>query len=502
MRVWLEPVTRARLLRSVSLIGVTALVSSSLGWSMLDTADDTLASATDEPLPTLTLPTVSSSSTTTSTSTTTSSSTTTTSTSTTTTTALPRCDGTRNRGRTDVGVTGRSITLGAVTVDGGIASWFLGDQTTALQAVVAGANDSGGVCGKRIELELRDSSWDPAAGYEHIQELSTEVFALVVNPDSQGLRAASDAGFLEDAGLPVIGTDGLFANQFSDPYIWPVGPSTATVGRVVAAAQHDSGLRQPSVVYENGFGFGREAADAYNDEWARRTGSDIPGYSEADGCVERFCGISPGWSGGGQPSKLRSACEEEPACDAGIVSLLPSTTLNWFHTAGGFGGVADPGAGAVAGPPVFFNQSFAQACRDDCDDLRLWTAFRPPLAPFGAEPAVGRYVDGMRAIDPDADVVNQYAESAYVGAELAVHALQRASGMPGGLTRENVAEALDTTSDWDNGLTVAPLSWSAGDHHAATALHAFDIAFNATTATTHFRHVDDSVRTDPEPGGG
>lgn len=156
----------------------------------------------------------------------------------------------------------------------------------------------------------------------------------------------------------------------------------------------------------------------------------------------------------------------------------------------------------MAGPPLLFNQSFAQACSRYCDGMRLWTAFLPPIGPFDTEPAVARYVDDMRAIDPDADVVNQYAESAYVGAELAVHALQRASDMSGGLTRENVVEALDTTSDWDSGLTVAPLSWSAGDHHAATTLHAFDIVFNATTATTHFRHVDDSVRTDPEPGGG
>lgn len=401
-----------------------------------------------------------------------------------------------------MGITGRSITLGAVTVDGGIATDFLGDATTALQAVVARVNDSGGVCGKRIELELRDSGWDPVAGYQHIQDLSTQVFALVANPDSRGLQAASKAGFLEDAQLPVIGTDGLFANQFSDPYIWPVGPATATVARVVAAAQHESGLRHPAVVFENGFGFGREAADAYNDEWFRRIGSDIPGYSASDGCIERFCGLSPGWSGGGEPSKLKDACEDEPACDAGMVALLPGTTLNWFQWAGGFGGVSDPSGGAVAGPPLLFTGEFPQHCGEYCDDLRLWTAFRPPLPPFDTEPAVARYVDDMRSVDSDADVVNQYAESAYVGAELAVHALQRASDMPGGLTRENIVDALDATSDWDSGLTVAPLSWSAGDHHAATTLHAFDIVFNATTATTHFNDVEGSTRSDPEPGGG
>lgn len=498
--------SRSRSERTVSVLGTALLASAAVAWSMggasgdpdpVSAADGLASTATSITLPDV-LPTTSSSTTTSSTSTTTSSSTTT-SPSTTTTTVPPTCDGTRNRGRTDVGVTAKKIILGAVTVDSGIAGSFLRDETTALQAVVARVNASGGLCDRTIDLEVRDSGWDPTLGYEEIQSLSKRVFVLVVNPDSQGLKMASDSGFLQGEGLPVIGTDGLLANQLHDPYIWPVGPSMAGVMHVIADAQYASGMRHPSIVYETTFGVGRDGADAYSNEWARLTGSGVPGYSSTDECSRRFCGI-PAFAGSytTQAARLAEACGQAPACDSGVVGLDPDSAVNWFRSNGRFGGIADPSGGAGAAPPLLFNRSFAMRCGTRCEDMRLWTAFLPPVAPFDTEPAVARYVDDMRAVSATVDVENQYAEAAYVGAELAVHTLLRASGMPGGLTRENVVQALDTTVGWDNGLTVAPLSWSPGNHHAATTLHAFDLF--SQPGTVAFRYVENSARTDPFVG--
>lgn len=110
---------------------------------------------------------------------------------------------------------------------------------------------------------------------------------------------------------------------------------------------------------------------------------------------------------------------------------------------------------------------------------------------------MARYVDELRAIDLDVDVKNQLTEAAYVGAELAVHALRHAAGMPGGITRENVATVLDSTSGWDVGLTMAPLSWPRGDHHAATTLHGFDA--NRSTSPT-WQGCSCREGGDPPPG--
>jgi ABC-type branched-subunit amino acid transport system substrate-binding protein len=438
-----------------------------------------------------------SSTTTSSTTSTTTSSTTSTTSTTTTTTPPPVCPSARRHGRTDVGVKESRVTVGALTVDQGPGADYLAGETTALRAVSERVNATGGVCGRSLTLDLRSTGWDPDGGVAAVEALSKTAFALVVNPDALSLDAASRDGLLASAGFPAIGTDGSVAGQFEDPWIWPVGPASSTIGRVIADAQYDSGFRSPSIAYGTWWGMGREVADAYHDHWVARSGAGVPGHGAGAGCTGRSCELPAGKAAYlSEAQVLGSACSEEPACDAHVVAAIPTTAAAWFNAAGGSPGGAEPRDGAIAGPPWLLNEFFARACGAGCDGLRLWTAFRPPVGSFASEPAVSRYVDDLRAVSDDVDVVNQNTQAAYVGAELAVQAMIAASGMPGGLTRDNVRSVLDSTTGWNSGLTVAPLSWSPGDHHAATTLHAFDVvSFQGGFAG--FRTVEASTRTDP-----
>lgn len=408
-----------------------------------------------------------------------------------------------NGGVTAPGITARSILLGAVTVESGPGRSFLQPETTAMQAVVAKVNQAGGICGRRISLKLRDSGWDGSLGAQYIQNMveGDKVFALAVNPDSEGLEKASSSGYLAKQKVPVIGTDGLLYNQYTDPYIWPIATSTVSAMHAIAIAQHRDGRRHFSLVYETTYRFGREGANAYNNQVKQLTGSNIPGYSDPDKspqCSQRFCGIVAGEQAyGANANTINGACQSAPQCDAGAVLLEPATALTWFSSGGAFGGRHDPSGGAGASPQPLFARSFADGCQRRCNGLRLWTGFLPPIEQFADTPGVRQYVEDMKAYSSSVDVDNQFAEGAYLGMRLTVDALTKASSMPGGLTRDNVIAVLDSTSNYDIGLSVRPLTWSKGNHFPQATVHAFDISY--PVGFGGWQAVPGSMIDDPSP---
>jgi hypothetical protein len=404
-------------------------------------------------------------------------------------------------GATDTGVTDDQILLGAVTVESGPGASFLQPEGVAMQAVASKVNNAGGICGRDIKLKLHDSGWDAQTGFRYIQNLveGDKVFALVVVPDSEGLDAASSAGYLESKKVPVIGTDGLLYSQYQDPYIWPIAASTVTAMHAMALSQYSNGARNFSLVYETTYRFGREGANAYNRMVKAKTGSDIPGYSDPDKnpqCKERFCGIVANQQGyGSAANTINTACGGD--CDAGAVLLEPTTAITWFASGGRFGGVVKSQGGSGAAPQPLFDSYFANGCQTACDHMRLWTGFLPPTAHFNSQPGVLEYTGDMTSYSPNVDVANQFAEGAYLGMRLAVDAIAVASVSSGGLKRSTVMSVLDNASGYDLGLTVAPLSWSKGDHFALTSVHAFDVAYSSTFGG--WQYVQGSTTQDTDP---
>ena len=389
------------------------------------------------------------------------------------------CSGSQNGGSTDTGVTGNSIKIGAVTVDSGPGATFLEPEDTAMKAETAAVNRNGGVCGRQISLDLHDSGWNASTGATDIEnEIQADnVFALAVNPDSEGLNAVSVSpygnGKLDGYGVPVIGTDGLLYSQYADPHIWPIAASTVTAMHSMAVSQHKSGATSFSIVYEETYRFGREGANAYDHEVKALTGKDIAGYSDPNTnpqCQSDFCGIQSNQETyGSQASTMNSA-----STGAGAVLLEPATAIQWFKSGGAFGAAKDPSGGKGAAPQPLFQTYFATSCQQTCNQMRLWTGFIPPIGSFASQPAVAQYVNTMKAYSSSVDVDNQFAEGGYLGMLLTVQVLTAASTAPHGLTRSNVIAILDNTQNWNNGLSVSPLSWSSGDHFAETSVIAFD----------------------------
>jgi ABC-type branched-subunit amino acid transport system substrate-binding protein len=386
----------------------------------------------------------------------------------------------------------------------GPGATFLQPEDTAMKAVAAQINNKGGICGRKLELILHDSGWKAPSGAALIENmiLAENVFLLAVNPDSEGLNAVSVApygnGKLAQWKVPVVGTDGLLFSQYLDPYIWPIAASTATAMHAMAKSQYTTGSRKFGIVYEQTYRFGREGAKAYNNQVKALTGKDIPGYSDPDTnpkCQGAFCGIQ---SSSGQASYGSEANTISGCCDGGAVLLEPATAIQWFKSGGTFGGVASPAGGAGASPQPLFQRYFADGCQRTCNGMRLWTGFLPPIGDFATQPAVAQYVNTMKGYSSSVDVNNQFAEGAYVGMQLTVQVLAAASTGPGGLTRANVISVLNNTQNWNNGLTVAPLSWSASNHFSLSSVHAFDELYPSGFGGWQF--VRGSATQDPQPG--
>jgi ABC-type branched-subunit amino acid transport system substrate-binding protein len=379
-----------------------------------------------------------------------------------------------NGGATDAGVTASSIKLGSTVVDSGIGSAFLSDVRYGMQAVINRANADGGICGRRIDLVLKDDGWDARRGKLFIENLveGEHVFALAVVPSSEGLRAAGS--YLRDRGIPVVGTDGMLISQYTHPTIWPVAASTITAMHVMAKDAYDRGARRFAMVYDANFRFGVEGAAAFNAAVKRLTGANIPGFEDplaSPRCAKRFCGVKAG-----QPSYqteievVRSACGQEPRCDFIAYLLEPETAQTWMRGGGMQAGFEAGHEVRIGGPQPLFNRSFGVNCGQRCHNIWVWTGFVPPVEPFGGQPAVSRYVNDLRRTNARSDASNSFVEGGYIGMQLLVDALQRVGPL---LTRARLTAALDATR-LQTGLS-RPLEWKSGDHFANRCMMGFSI---------------------------
>lgn len=411
------------------------------------------------------------------------------------------CRAGSNGGATAPGVTANTIQLATTEVESGVGAAFLGEVKYAMEAVKNKVNRQGGICGRQLQIRYVDDGWDAQRGSADIQNLvQSGVFAIPVGPSSEGLRIEIDNGDIDRFGIPVVGTDGMLIDQYSDPWVWPVAVSTASSARIMAADAYKRGARSFSIVFDSNYRFGREAGEAYDHEVRRLTGSDIPGYpgdqavqSSQLGCVQSFCAIEANQSGYGSQAKNMS----QNHGDYMAMFLEPATALVWM---------SDPNAPTVTGTTTavkygiglgqpLFTYGFASNCQDPCDQMDVWTSYKPDLESYATSPAVEQFVQDLHAVNPNADQYNAFSEGGYLGMELLVQALQAAGP---DLTRARLKQALDTLS-LASGLTYAPnLTWASGDHYANTTMQAFVIQYKGTFG--RWRAGD--IFTDPDPRGG
>jgi ABC-type branched-subunit amino acid transport system substrate-binding protein len=383
----------------------------------------------------------------------------------------------QNGGNTDTGVTGTEIKMATTVVRSGIGAAFLGDVQFAMEAVRNKVNRAGGVCGRILNVRYVDDGWNANAGAQYLRNFIQEgVFAIPVGPSSEGLRVVIDSGDIQKAGIPVVGTDGMIINQYEDSWVWPVAVATASSARIMVRNAHGQGAKRFAIVFDNNYKFGVEAATAFNNEVKRLTGSNVDGFNTENNCVRSFCGIIAGRPGYG--NEVNEVASQD--FDFLGMFLEPQTALTWMSTPGAptmanKGGLQKPGMIGLAQP--LFTHDLAVNCQSACDQMWVWTGYKPPIEDYRKDPVVQTFVSDLKKTKPDADEFNAFAEGGYVGMSLLVEALKKVGPQ---LTRARLKTVLDSM-DYASGLTLEKtLSWRPGNHFAAVTMQAFQIEYKGS----------------------
>jgi ABC-type branched-subunit amino acid transport system substrate-binding protein len=368
------------------------------------------------------------------------------------------CAAGRNGGNTDVGVSATSIKLRSTVAESGIAESFLGEVRIGMVAVTNQVNTSGGICGRRLDLQVVDDGWRADQGEADIRNFIADgAFALPVEPSSEGLNAASRGGDLDRAGIPVVGTDGMLISQYTDPMIWPVSTSTISTAHIAVQYAYAHGARSFGIAFNNSYKFGQEGEQAFKGAISRFSGAKL----KAD------VGVTAGESDySSDGSTFNNQCSG--GCDVVFILMEPSTAEAWFATSGAQGGTK-----MTMGPQPLFVTTFGQNCGAPCNNMLVWTSYYPPQQPFVGKPAVQQYIHAVQSVSQSADVSNQFLEGGYDGMLLFVQALKQAGPA---LTRHALISALNSMS-FDSGLT-APLAWHAGNHFANDKMLGFSIQYS------------------------
>jgi ABC-type branched-subunit amino acid transport system substrate-binding protein len=382
----------------------------------------------------------------------------------------------KNGGATDEGVTGTEIKMATTVAESGPGAAFLGEVRYGMDAVVSKVNAAGGICGRKLVIQYVDDAWDAQKGAQYLRNFIQEgIFAIPVGPSSEGLRVVIDSGDIDRARLPVVGTDGMLQNQYvksdgsAQPWVWPVAAATVSSARIMVQEAYKRGARDFSIVFDKNYRFGVEAAEAFNAEVRRLTGKPVPGYNSQYTCQDQFCGII-----GGDTSYPGDVATFQEG-DFVALFLEPDTGLAWMN---------DPNTrrpaevkyGYGAAQPLF-TREFAENCKSKCDQMRVWTGFKPPIEGYANDAAVKQYVEDLKRNKPDADEFNAFTEGGYVGMLLLVDALKMVGP---DLTRERLKAALDHIS-LRSGLTLQDkLPFTPSTRFANTTMQAFTIQYKGT----------------------
>ncbi len=399
----------------------------------------------------------------------------------------------KNAGNTDTGVTATQIHIATTDVTTGIGAGFLGQALDGMKASINAVNRAGGICGRQIKLDSVNDGWDGPTGANYISGfINQDVFALVGEPDSEGLDAAVKAGMIDRAGIPVVGTDGMLASQYNDPWIWPVASSTVTNMHIAAQyAVNTLKAKRVGIVYDSVYKFGVEGAKAFVTEIQRLTGKTLD-IDTSKQCAGGYCGIDPTSTDYSSPiHDFNTFCAGGTKCDMVVMLLEPKPMQTWMQ---GEENCQCTWYKTLMGGEPLFDDNFANNCGQSCAGMVVWTGYKPSIQPFDGESAVYTYAHALSAVCNTCDSHNVFTEGAYLGTQLFIAACQKIGS---DLTRAALRQELDSDT-FALGLSTPLHYGTALPHQANVSMTAYQD--NASGSFNGWSYLSTGFLADPAAG--
>ena len=383
------------------------------------------------------------------------------------------------------GVSATKIKLATTAVLDGPAKTLLESSVTGMKAVLDKVNRAGGICGRTLELKVVNDNFNAAQGQQYIRNfIAEDYFALPVVPSAEGLGAAIKAEDISRAGIPVVGTDGMRVEQYTDPWVWPVASATVTAMRtMVRHAATAYNAKTFAIVYDEKYQFGKEGLEAFKRQ-----------VTAEGGTLKFELGLNPDQGTyGGEKNQWQNACgaADDPKCDMVALLLLPDTAKQWLGQ--------QPTKAAVyqAGAQTLFTDKFAKDCVQSmgsaCNGIEVWTGYNPPIGALATTPGVAAYVSDVKRTDQSVETNNQFLMGAYLGMSVFVEALKKVGP---NLSRAAVRDAMNSMT-FQTDLT-STLTWTAGDHKANKSSQSFAMRVGQGS----FQGWEKKTGFQPDPGSG
>lgn len=401
------------------------------------------------------------------------------------------CRAGANGGGADVGVTADTIRIVMTETLEFPTRYVTATAYSSVRALFEYVNQRGGICGRRIELRYANDAWRPLPW-----DADGDMLAAIAGPLDTNVDGHVVDGSIDRAGVPLVGTDGLTAAHHRSPWVWPIGPSTASFTRIAVEHAYRSGARSFALVYDRNGPVGTQAAEAF-DGYVKRLSdatvkhmqpldSSASDYTTEARAFNRRCGLG--------------------ACDLVLFALFPETATKWM--------AEKPALGRrrTATLPLLLDTSFWRACPkgllptsdrrelrldrqpitdhvsiSKCTGFHVWNASPRFDASYWSEPlAPCRYVQA-----------NPLVAVANLSACTIMEALQR---MGPDVTRARLRQAIDEVAyrsglvaSFGNGRRVPD-----GRAGQATA-RAWKPVYNLQGDFERLEAITDAVR-DPTPG--
>jgi ABC-type branched-subunit amino acid transport system substrate-binding protein len=242
----------------------------------------------------------------------------------------------------------------------------------------------------------------------------------------------------------------------------------------MASDAYRRGARHLGVVFDSNYHFGKEAASAFDQEFFRLSGHHVAGYNTDNTCNQLYCGIQAGQNSYSSQAAIFSGAKP----DFVALFLEPQTGLTWMQDPNtpAASSTRDVAYGYGGAQPLFTYQ-FESQCGTKCDQMVVWTGFKPNVEQYTSDKAVSSYVNDLRSVNPQADPYNQFSESAYVGMQCLIQALQQVGP---NLTRARLKAVLDTMQYADPLTLQGVLPFSATNRFANVTMQAFTMQFKGT----------------------